>query len=414
MLEPRARPPPTQACFAIPPGAYNRYAKAPFNRPRWLPEQSVVPVREFQTMKWSLRLGRVAGINVFMHWTFLLLIGWIFFGHLAQGQNVAMATWAAVFIVAVFSCVVLHELGHALAARRYGIRTRDITLLPIGGVARLERMPEKPEQELVVALAGPAVNVIIAAILFAVLGVLGTLGNLLSFELVGGRFLVNLMAVNVLLVAFNLLPAFPMDGGRVLRALLASRMDYRRATRIAATVGQGMAILFALLGLFVFKNPFLPFIALFVFLGAQSEAEMVDVQQTLRGQLVRDAMLTRFRTLPAEATLDDAVRELLAGSQQDFPVVSGDSLVGVLMRNDLVKAIAEGGRQARVNSAMRRNCAVVEASEPLRAAFEKMRQGERATLPVLQDGRLVGLLTLENVGELFMINEATNQFERGN
>jgi len=363
-------------------------------------------------MKWSFRLGSVAGIKVYMHWTFLLLVGWIFFSHLAHGNNVAMATRGAVFIVAVFGCVVLHELGHALAARRYGIRTRDITLLPIGGVARLERMPEKPAQELVVALAGPAVNVIIAAVLFMVLAVLGTLVNLLSLEIVGGGFLANLMTVNLLLVVFNMLPAFPMDGGRVLRALLATQMNYRRATHIAATVGQGMAILFALLGLFVFKNPFLLFIALFVFLGAQSEAEMVGVQQTLRGQSVRDAMMTRFRTLPPEATLDDAVRELLAGSQQDFPVVSGDLLVGILIRNDLVKAIAEGGRLARVESAMRQNCSVVDVSEPLRAAFDKMRQGECSTLPVMKDARLVGLLTPENVGELVMVNEAANQFEQ--
>jgi CBS domain-containing protein len=218
------------------------------------------------------------------------------------------------------------------------------------------------------------------------------------------------MSVNLLLAFFNLLPAFPMDGGRVLRALLATRMDYRRATHIAASIGQGMAILFGLAGLF--GNPFLLFIALFVFLGAQSEAEMVGVQQLLRGRVVRDAMLTRFRTLPAEATLDDAVRELLAGSQQDFPVVSDDVLVGVLMRNDLIKAIAEGGRQATVSSAMRRSCAVVEASEPLRAAFDRMRQGECSTLPVLQDGRLVGLLTLENVGELVMVSDAAREFDR--
>jgi Zn-dependent protease/CBS domain-containing protein len=363
-------------------------------------------------MKWSLRLGSVAGINVYMHWTFLLLVGWIFFSHLAQGHNVAMAVRGAVFIMAVFGCVVLHELGHALAARRYGIRTRDITLLPIGGLARLERMPEKPAQELVVALAGPAVNVVIAAALFLALAVLGALVNLFSLDLAGGSFLVNLMSVNVLLVVFNLLPAFPMDGGRVLRALLAAQMDYRRATHIAATVGQGMAILFALLGLFVLKNPLLLFIALFVYLGAQTEAEMVGVQQTLRGQSVRDAMMTRFRTLPAEATLDDAVRELLAGSQQDFPVVSGDALVGVLLRNDLVKAIAEGGRLARVESAMRRNCSVADPGEPLRAAFDRMRQGECGTLPVVENGRLVGLLTLENVGELLMIRQAASQFER--
>jgi len=361
-------------------------------------------------MKWSLRLGSVAGINVYMHWTFLLLIGWIFFSYLAQSHDVAMATRGAAFILAIFGCVVLHELGHALAARRYGIRTRDITLLPIGGVARLERMPDKPAQELVVALAGPAVNVIIAAILLMVLALMGTLENLLDFEITGGRFLANLMFVNVALVAFNLLPAFPMDGGRVLRALLAFRMDYRRATHIASTIGQGMAIVFGVAGLFY--NPFLLFIALFVFLGAQAESEMVGTQQLLKGRLVSDAMIRRFRTLPVNATLDDAILELLAGSQQDFPVVSDGAMVGLLTRNDLVKAIAHGGRQISVGGAMRQDCVIADAAEPLRAAFDKMRQARCSTLPVLQAGQLVGLLTLENIGELVMVSEAASEFER--
>jgi Zn-dependent protease len=363
-------------------------------------------------MKWSLKLGTVAGIGVYVHWTFLVLIGWIFLSQLGLGDDFAMAAAGVGFILAIFGCVVLHELGHALAAQRYGIRTRDITLLPIGGVARLERMPEKPAQELVVALAGPAVNVIIAAALFAVIITLPRAGRLFDVEMLKGNFLVRLMWVNVFLVGFNLLPAFPMDGGRVLRALLATRLDYRRATRIAASVGQGMAMLFGLLGLF--GNPMLLLIALFVYLGAQTEAEAVGLQRSLQGRLVRDGMMTRFRALSADATLDEAVRELLAGSQQDFPVLSGEALVGLLMRNDLVKAIAEGGSQASVQSAMRRNCASVNAAEPLRAAFDKMRQGECSTLPVLQDGRLVGLLTLENIGELVLVNEAVGQFgEKG-
>jgi Zn-dependent protease len=361
-------------------------------------------------MKWSLKLGTVAGIGVYMHFTFLLLIGWIFISHLGQGQSVVMAAQGVGFIVAIFGCVVLHELGHALAARRYGIRTRDITLLPIGGVARLERMPEKPAHELVVALAGPAVNVVIAAALFAFIVALQGAREMLDVQLLKGDFFIRLLWVNAFLAVFNLLPAFPMDGGRVLRAVLAARMDYGRATRVAASVGQGMAILFGLLGLF--GNPMLLFIALFVYLGAQTEAEMVGMQRLLKGRLVRDAMMTRFRTLPAEATLDFAVGELLAGAQQDFPVVSNGGLVGMLQRNDLVKAIAEGGRQAPVRTAMRENCAVVDAAEPLRAAFEKMRQGECSTLPVVEGGRLVGLLTLENVGELVMVSEAAGQFER--
>lgn len=355
-------------------------------------------------MKWSLRLGSVAGIGIFLHWTFLILVGWIFMGQLGQGEDLLAALRGVAFILALFGCVVLHELGHALTARRYGIRTRDITILPIGGVARLERMPEKPMQELWVALAGPAVNVVIAGILFALIITLVGWGELSRVELTQGHFFVRLLWVNLLLVAFNLLPAFPMDGGRVLRALLASRMGRPRATAIAAKIGQAMAILFAIFGFFY--NPMLMFIALFVYLGAQAEAQMVEVSSLIDGLMVRNAMITRFRSLAADDPLSTAIRELLAGSQQDFPVLEGERIVGILRRNDLVKALAEVGRETSVESAMCRDCSVVHASDPLEKGFEVLRQGVCTTVPVLDNGRLVGLLTLENLGELVMVNSS--------
>ena len=195
-------------------------------------------------MKWSTKIGTFAGIDVYVHTTFLILIGWVAFVHWQAGNNASAAVEGVAFVLALFACVVLHEFGHALMARRFGIRTRDITLLPIGGVARLERMPEDPRQELWVALAGPAVNVVIAVALFVVLQVTGTLAPLSTLNVASGSFFERLMVVNVFLVGFNMLPAFPMDGGRVLRAALAIRMDYTRATQIAANIGQGMAFLF--------------------------------------------------------------------------------------------------------------------------------------------------------------------------
>lgn len=356
-------------------------------------------------MKWSLKLGRFAGVEVFVHWTFLILLAWIFVTQLGAGEDVRAALWGVGFVLALFSCVVLHEFGHALAARRYGIQTRDITLLPIGGVARLERMPENPRHELWVALAGPLVNVGIAGVLFAMRTIAGGAPQEaeLAATLMRGDFVTRLMTLNLFLAVFNLLPAFPMDGGRVLRALLAVRLGRRRATQIAANIGQAMAMALGLLGLLF--NPFLVFIAFFVYLGAGAEAQMVELTSFMRGLTVRDAMQTRFRTVEPEASLSVAVGELLAGSQQDFPVVAEGNAVGMLCRRDLVKALTERGP----GSPMSRDCLPVQADEPLENAFETLRHKECSALPVMDDGHLAGVLTVDNLSELVMVNTALEQ-----
>lgn len=356
-------------------------------------------------MKWSWKLGRVAGIKIQVHWTFLLLIGWVVLVHASRGASAPEVVGGVVLILAVFACVVLHELGHALTAKRFGINTRDITLLPIGGVARLERMPDDPREELLVAIAGPAVNVVIAGLLYVGLLATGALRPVEQVVLVGGNLFMQLMLVNVMLVLFNLLPAFPMDGGRILRGLLATRLDYVRATQIAAAIGQVMAILFGFGGLYL-GNPFLIFIAIFVYLGAQAEAQQAQVRFALEGVTVGDAMMTRFRTLTMQDSLGRAVDELLAGAQQDFPVLEGDRIVGLLLRGDLVKAIKEGGRETPVGEAMRRDCVIVGEDDDLHAALTRMRSGKCSSVPVVDTGRLVGLLSLENVGELMMVNAA--------
>jgi Zn-dependent protease/CBS domain-containing protein len=378
-------------------------------------------------MKWSCKLGTVAGIGIFVHWTFLILIGWIVLGDVVRGaqhnqptnQIVMEALEGTVFICAIFACIVLHELGHALTAKRYGVRTQDITLLPIGGVARLERMPEDPVQEFRIAVAGPAVNVVIAAALFGALLVLGAslrLPSTADFTIDVfngfGQFLFQLLIVNVFLVIFNAIPAFPMDGGRVLRALLAHFTgDYVRATQVAASIGQMLAIAFGFLGLFQ-GNPFLIFIALFVFLGAQEEAHLVQMRSLMKGLPVRAAMMTRFRALSPEDSLAAATAELLAGSQQDFPVVSDGQVVGLLRRGDVISALANNGG-GRVADVMHANCGTVEDTEMLASTFQRMREGGCSALPVVHNGRLVGLITLENVGELMMINSAISRARRG-
>ena len=361
-------------------------------------------------MSGSWRIGRIAGIDVYVHFTFLLLLGWVAISHYLAHGDLAEAMSGLAFILALFGIVVLHELGHALAARRYGIRTRDITLLPIGGVARLERMPEDPWQELVVALAGPAVNVVLAAGIYFALALGRGVESLDESVRVGGGLLDQLFWVNVSLVAFNVLPAFPMDGGRVLRALLAMRLDYVRATQVAASIGQGMAVLFAFLGLFF--NPFLIFIGLFVWLGAAQEASMVQMRSALAGIPVRCAMITEFRTLRPDDTLDQAVEHIRSGFQQDFPVVEDGRLVGVLTRSDLTAALGRHGPGARVREIMRRDFVTVDPRDMLQTAFARLQDCDCHTLPVVRDGRLMGLVTADNLAEVLMIQEALREERR--
>ncbi|MCG3118562.1 MAG: putative zinc metalloprotease Rip3 [bacterium] len=355
-------------------------------------------------MKWSWKIGEYAGIGVFIHATFLLIIVWVGLSHWLAGKTLEATVMGLAFIMALFGCVLLHEFGHALMAKKYGIKTRDITLLPIGGVARLERMPDEPKQELWVALAGPAVNVVIAAALFVWLQITNGFEPLEKLSLTSGSFIERLMVVNVSLVIFNLIPAFPMDGGRVLRALLATKMEYTRATQIAAHIGQGIALIFGFIGLF--SNPFLLFIALFVWIGATQEASMVQMKSALGGIPVGRAMLTNFQTLSPHDTLARAVELILRGSQQDFPVVENQKVVGVLTRADLLLALAKASPYAAVAEVMQRDFQAVDFGDMLEATLARLQSCGCHTMPVLRNGQLVGLVTMDNVGEFLLIQAA--------
>lgn len=356
-------------------------------------------------MKRSLKIGSVAGIGIFLHWTFLLLIAAIFAYYYVQSQSIGAALSGMGLIVGVFACVILHELGHALTARRYDVGTRSITLYPIGGLARLQRIPSEPMKEFWIAVGGPAVNLAIAVVLGAILLVVD---GSLSPEVLrapGAHTLASLMWINLALAGFNLLPAFPMDGGRVLRALLALRQDYAKATQTAANVGQGMAILFGLFGLISF-NPILLFIALFVYVGAQQESQQAVYRAFTEGTPVRQAMVTRFTVLDVEETLDDAVDELLAGTDHDFPVVRDDQIVGLLRRKKLIQALSAHDRDTSVADVADRDIFTTEPGAPLDEVFRQMNERNCSTVPVVEHGQLVGLLTLENVGELIMVSSA--------
>jgi Zn-dependent protease len=355
-------------------------------------------------MKWQWKLGRFAGIDVYVHATFLILIGWVGYDYWSKFQDWSRVFIGILFILALFVCVVLHEYGHALTARKYGIKTRDITLYPIGGVARLERLPDRPIEELWVALAGPAVNIVIAGILFLYLVLTNSLSPFTSMSLAGGSFVERLMTVNVFLAVFNLIPAFPMDGGRVLRALLALKLEYVQATQIAATIGQGIALLFGFIGLFT--NSFLLFIALFVWIGAGQEASMVQVRHSLGGIPITRAMQTDFQILSPSDTLARVVELILAGSQQDFPVVENGRVVGILDRDTFISALSKNGQNTPVVEVMHRNVPEIDSHDMVETALSRLQESGSKTLPVTHGGRLVGLITSENITEFLMIRTA--------
>ena len=357
-------------------------------------------------MSWSITIGRIAGREIRIHLTFLILLAWIGFAEYLQGGSAAAIEGVA-FIVAVFACVTLHELGHALAARRYGITTPDITLLPIGGLARLSRIPEKPSEEIFIALAGPAVNLVIAAVLIVILGARPDLATLAQIEEANPGFLVRLASVNIFLCVFNLIPAFPMDGGRVLRALLAFKLGRRRATEIAARIGQGLAFVFGFVGL-MSGNALLVFIAIFIYLAATSESGDVGMRETARRVPVERAMVSVFERLGTQSTVDDAADALIRTTQREFPVVDGGGrLRGFLSRNAMIAALKATGPGTPVIDVMTRDVPTVKSGQSLELALRLMQEKQASEIGVLDgDERFVGYVSRENLMEFMMVEDA--------
>jgi Zn-dependent protease len=353
----------------------------------------------------SIKLFSVAGTDVKIHPTFFILLAWIATVHwLSEGPQGAVS--GVVFITALFVCVLLHEFGHILAAARFGIRTPDVTLLPIGGVASLERMPEKPSQEIVVALAGPAVTLAIIVVLTAVLGFQFDLRQAARLEEVQSSLLARVAAANVALLVFNLIPAFPMDGGRVLRAMLTPRLGYTQATRVAASIGQALAIGLGFLGLF--GNPLLILVAVFVFMAAAGEAGYVQMRDLTREHLAGNAMITSFKPLGPLATADTAAALLLSTTQQEFLVIDGAGcLRGVVTRQSLINALSESGATTPVVDIMVKDIPTVSERTSLETALQELQRTGAPMVGVVDvQQRIVGYITPENLAELFMIKSA--------
>lgn len=364
-------------------------------------------------MTWSLKIARVAGINVYMHWTFLILLAWIFIANLSAGQSTSEALMGVVFVLALFACVVLHEFGHALTARRFNIQTQRITLLPIGGLAMLEKMPEDPRQELLVALAGPAVNVVIAMLITAYLilsgqdvqAVMAPLLKDLSQIDLSKNFLPSLLFINVVLFAFNLIPAFPMDGGRVLRALLSMRYDRATATNIAAKIGQFLAILFVFLGFI--GNFFLIFIGLFIYLGASGEANYETQRSLLSRLAVKDVLMHQYTPLHAWETIGKAVEILLDGQEKEFIVTEDNQIIGTISRDDIIKGLQLLGHEERLKRIVNPNWIRLSTNMELNEAYEQMSKNKLSICPVYDEsGQLIGVLNQENILEAVMVESA--------
>ncbi len=356
-------------------------------------------------MPWSLTVGKIAGTAIRIHITFLLFLIWIWAAYYRQGGT--STAWEGVaFVALLFFCVLLHEFGHVYAAKRYGINVPDITLWPFGGIANFERIPEKPSEELVVAIAGPLVSVAIAALLVIFVSTTTDLSILMKIEDPKAEMAAKLAGANIFLVLFNMIPAFPMDGGRVLRALLAIKLGFARATEIAASIGQGLAITLGLIG--IFSNPMLVIIAVFVFLAASGEAVHAQLHQMARSTLVADAMITKFESLGPQSRVRDAVEELIRTTQKEFPVVDGGGrLRGVLTRDAMIRALKERGPDTPVIEVMDSEVPTIPARANLESALTCLTEQGKPVIGVTDaSDKLVGLLTTENLGEMMMLRSA--------
>lgn len=360
-------------------------------------------------MKGSFKLGTIAGIGVFVHWTFSILIAFIIFKNYQAGHSTQQILWSLAFIGSIFLTVFLHELGHALAAKKYNIKTKDITLLPIGGLARLESIPEKPKEELVVAIAGPAVNIGLAVltVFFITLPDAENLTRQLTTSVNSSNFVLTFFVVNIWLALFNLIPAFPMDGGRILRAILSMYMKRNTATNIAAGIGQVLAIGFAILGFY--SNRFLIFIGFFIFLGAQAEAAFTQTKSLLEGYKVRDVLMQHYQTVDGGQRVSMAVQMLLNGQCKNFLVMEDSTPVGTLSRDEIIKALTEHSENESIQAVMNRDLVFLDVDSPLEKAFQQIQQHKSSLIPVMSVGQLVGTIDTENILEFLMVKNAISK-----
>lgn len=371
-------------------------------------------------MKWSFKIGRLLGIELRIHLSFFLIVAWAAYiwGSSSVNQTEG-AAYGVLIISMLFLCVVIHELAHSKMAQHYGAEVDSITLLPIGGVSQLKSMPEEPKKELMVSVVGPLSNVVIAALLLVLLTLLpnkepiaGMTGDEFMDFIIGVSlqgFLTYMLLINVMLAVFNLLPAFPLDGGRVLRSLLAMFMPSVQATRIAKTIGQVLALGLGTAGLLV-GQIFWVIIAVFIFFGAGQEGAGAEMKNILTRLTVRQALTGRFDSVGPDMPLGDVVNIALRSYQEDFPVLDDTGkLVGLLTRSNLLGGLHQRGPDARVSEFMEANFPSVGPDDDFSRVFERMNESRLKAIPVVDGDDLLGIITVEHLSEVFNLLSATGQ-----
>jgi len=351
-------------------------------------------------MKWSFQVGKVFGIPIRVHLTFFLLLIFIgFYGSRLQGARSGL--YGILSVILIFLCVIIHEMAHSLVARSYGVKVKDIVLLPIGGVSEMEELPQKPKQEILVALAGPATSIVLAlifyfAFLFFTPGV-----RSFKISIFQGSLFLNLFFINLILAIFNLLPAFPMDGGRVLRGILGLKLDLLKATKIAVGIGEFFAIFLFFFGLFF--NPWLALIAIFIYLGAEGEKRATELKVVIADVPVRAAMLIDVEAITPDITLGEVLEKICHGLQQDFPIIEGKKVLGLLSREKIFSALHKHSKDTRVREIMSPELISTSEDAPLSEVFKRMTSEKLSVLPVMKGELFKGLISMEQIGKYHML-----------
>lgn len=364
-------------------------------------------------MRGAYKILNIRGINIFIHWTFLLLIGWVLLVNARTGNNIEQLTWSVLFVLAVFACITLHELGHAFMASRFGIKAKNIVLLPIGGIASLEKFPDNPRQELAISTAGPAVNIIIAVLLWLLLPHTGFWQAPENASIMHGHdFLYNLRIVNIGLVIFNLIPAFPMDGGRILRALLGFKLNYIQATTIAATVGKIIAVIFIVLGILLI-NPFLPVIGIFIIFSAGAEEYYLRLKSLVKGIKLNEVLMYDFNSLQMNMTVQEAANVLMSNHSKYFVLMDGATPVGSINRLEIVKAIGEMNYNEPLKKLVKGELEYLNGNKEVETVLEKLAHNDERIYPVMDNSHLIGVVNLNHIIEYLLLNKVdTKEYGR--